>query len=66
MIPVETDNSEEVLVCLWVREEEMKAKRALASLRERGSSNWVIWDFPNFHLQAWKFLPLAITMPVIF
>ena len=52
MPPVETGNIEEVLVCLWVREEETKTRRALASLRERGSSNWVIWDFPNFHLQA--------------
>lgn len=66
MPPVEMGNVGEVLLCLWVRKEEMKTRRALASLRESSSSKWVIWDFPSFHLQAWKFLPLAITMSAIF
>lgn len=62
MPPVKTGSDDEVLVCLWA----MRTWKAPASLRERGRCNRIIWDSLNFHLQVWKFLPLAITMPVIF
>lgn len=54
-------NIEEILISLWVREEEVNAGFC-SSLNEKGSRNGVISDFPNFHLQALNSFPLPLPL----